>query len=70
MNDTSPEVAALIARRYAAMTGAERLRMATDMFEAARTLALASLPPSATIAQRRRHLLQRLYPELADRVHL
>jgi hypothetical protein len=70
MNDTSPEVAEMIAARYAAMSGVERLALAAGMFETARALVLASLPPDATPLERRRHLLQRFYPELVDRVVL
>lgn len=70
MNDTSPEVAEMIAARYAAMTGAERVRIATGMFETARAIVLASLPASATADERRRHLLRRFYPELVDRIEL
>lgn len=70
MNDTSPEIAAMIAARYAAMTGAERVRIAAGMFETARALVLASLPATATADERRRHLLHRFYPELVGRVAL
>lgn len=70
MNDTSPEVAAYVAQRFAAMSGVERLALAAGMFETARALVLASLPPGATPLERRRHLLQRFYPELVDRVVL
>jgi hypothetical protein len=70
MNDTSPEVAAYVAQRFAAMSGVERLALAAGMFETARALVLASLPPDATPLERRRHLLQRFYPELVDRVVL
>ena len=35
-----------------------------QMFETARALALAALPPNATDEERRRHLCARFYPEL------
>ena len=68
MNDTSPEVDALLAARYAAMTGAERVHIAASMFESARALVLASLRPDASPEDRRHHLLHRFYPELVGRV--
>lgn len=64
--DTSPEVARLLAERYAAMSGQERFMIGVRMFETARALALASLPPHATEDERRRHLCERFYPDLSD----
>ena len=64
--DTSPEVARLLAEHYAAMSGQERFMIGVQMFETARALALASLPPQATEAERRRHLCARFYPDLSD----
>lgn len=68
MNDTSPEVEALIAERYRAMSGAERVRIAAGMFETARTLVLASLPQPIDGRAARAALCRRLYPELPEDV--
>ena len=62
--DTSPEVARLLEDRYSAMSGEERFMIGAQMFETARALALAALPPNATDEERRQHLCARFYPEL------
>ena len=66
--DTHPEVARLVARRYEAMSGAERFMIGMEMFETARQLALASLPDNASDEERRSRLCQRFYPELHERL--
>lgn len=43
MTDTSADVAAYVAAAYARRTPAERLRQATELFAAARILALAGI---------------------------
>ena len=61
MNDTSPAMEALIAARFASLTGAERLMMALQMFETAQQVVLSSLPPGLGETQRRRELVRRFY---------
>ena len=61
MNDTSPEIAAMVRRRYAAMSPAERLMIGVGMFETARILALASFPPDLLVIENRRRLCERFY---------
>jgi len=77
MNDTSPEIEALLKTRYAGMTGSERALMALQMFETAQQIVLSSLDPGLSESQRRRELCRRFYgedlaqaafPELEDRV--
>ena len=63
VNDTSDQVARLIAERYRQMSGVERIRIAAGMFDTARALILAS-EPVADFESRRGLLLRRLYPEL------
>lgn len=46
LSDTSPSVAARQRGAIQQLTGGERLRMACDMFETARALVQASLPPA------------------------
>ena len=45
-------------------SGSERIRMASDMFESARTMVCASLPNDLSPADFRQTLLQRTYPEI------
>jgi hypothetical protein len=63
MTDTPAEINRQIRALFSRKTGAERIQMASDMFESARCMALASLledfPPEKT----REFLLQRTYPE-------
>lgn len=61
MNDTSPEIEALLRARYAAMTGSERALMALQMFETAQLVVLSSLDPGLGADQRQRELCRRFY---------
>jgi hypothetical protein len=67
MNDTSPEIEALLKARYAAMTGSERALMALQMFETAQQIVLSSLDRGLGESERRRELCRRFYgDELAQ----
>lgn len=61
MNDTSPEIEALLRARYTAMTGSERALMALQMFETAQLIVLSSLGPGLSADQRQRELCRRFY---------
>lgn len=61
MTDTPPEIAGMVRARLMARSGAERFRMGVEMFEAARRMALASLPAGLTEDERKRRLFERLY---------
>jgi hypothetical protein len=61
MNDTSPEIAELVRQRLMARSGSERFVMGTRMFDAARTVVLASLPAGLSPDELKRQLFQRLY---------
>jgi hypothetical protein len=63
ISDTPPEIAEMVRVRLMALSGAERLRMGARMFEAARRMALASLPAGLTEAERKHRLFERLYGE-------
>ena len=63
MNDTSPEVAALIRERLMALSGSDRIQMGARMFDAARDMVLASLPTGLSERERKRFLFQRIYGE-------
>lgn len=43
MNDTSPEIEAVLKARYAAMSRSDRALMALQMFETAQRIVLSSL---------------------------
>jgi hypothetical protein len=63
MNDTVAEIADLVRSRIMTLSGAERFLMGARMFEAARTVVLASLPEGLSAADRKRQLYQRFYGE-------
>ncbi|HEX8071269.1 MAG TPA: hypothetical protein VF546_15040 [Pyrinomonadaceae bacterium] len=61
MNDTAPEVAALMRELLLRRSGAERLVMGALMFDAARALVVASLPPDLPPGEFKRRLFERIY---------
>lgn len=61
MNDTSPEIAALVHARMMAKTGEERFLMGIRMHEAARRMVMASFPPGISEEQRKQLLFERFY---------
>ena len=63
MTDTSPEIAEMVRERLMALSGAERFRMGAEMFDAARRMVLASLPPGLPEIERKRLLFRRFYGE-------
>jgi len=63
MTDTSPEAAERYRSMLLARSPSERVIMAAQMFEAARTIVLASLPANLSPDERRRHLFARLYAD-------
>ena len=67
MNDTSREIERMVAKRPAAVLPAERVRIAAEMFDTARQLALASFPAELSPGDVRRQLCRRFYGELADK---
>jgi hypothetical protein len=70
MNDTSPEIAAMMHRRYAGMSPVERFMIGVQMFETARVLVLASLPPDLAQKEKRKMLCERLYgKEIANKAY-
>lgn len=61
MNDTSPEIAAMVQARMMAKTGEERFLMGVRMHEAARRMVMASFPAGISIEQQKRLLYERFY---------
>jgi hypothetical protein len=65
MNDTPPEIAALVRQKLLARSGAERLVMGVRMFDAARQMVMASLPKNLPEVELRRQLFKRIYGQVA-----
>jgi len=61
MNDTSPEIAAMVAEHHRRMTPEERIRIASAMFDAARAIVESSLPAHLTRRERRLAYARRMY---------
>lgn len=61
MDDTSQEIKDLVSDRLKEFSGAERVLMGCRMFDAARALVLASLPPNLSEIEIRRRLCERIY---------
>jgi hypothetical protein len=61
MNDTEPEIARLVRRRLLERSGAERMMMGSRMFDGAKAMILASLPPGLTPLEIKEQLCKRLY---------
>ena len=67
MNDTTLEFAKRVRQRFLAPAPAERVSLCADMFETARALVEASLPPGLDPIERRRRICRRFYGDLADK---
>ena len=63
MNDTAPSIERMVRERLMALSGAQRLRMGAEMFDAARRMVLASLPAGLSEQERKRRLFERVYGE-------
>jgi hypothetical protein len=61
MNDTSPEIAEIVRHRLMARSKGKRFIMGVKMFDAARAMALASLPTGLPPEELKRQLFQRIY---------
>jgi len=61
VNDTPREIAQMVREKLMACPGAERVMMGSRMFEAARTMILASFPAGLSEVEIRRRLCERLY---------
>lgn len=61
MTDTSPEIAELVRQRLMARSGEERFLMGVAMFDAARAMAMASLPSGLSPEELKRELFRRIY---------
>lgn len=61
MNDTPPRFAVLAREIHGQMSPQRRLEIASSMFDAARAIIEASLPPSLSREERRLALIRRFY---------
>jgi hypothetical protein len=61
MTDTPPEIKKMVRDKIMARSGEERFIMGAQMFEAARVMVLASLPPNLSEADQKRELFKRFY---------
>ena len=61
ISDTSAEFAKVVAERHRAMTPAQRLRIASEMFDTARAIVESSLPAHLTRYERRLAVSRRMY---------
>ncbi len=66
MNDTTPEIARIMREKTMALSGNERLKMGSGMFEAARAMVLASFPRDLPEIEVKRRLCMRLYGDEVD----
>lgn len=61
MNDTSPEVEEMVRQMLMSRSGEERFVMGALMFDAAREMIIASLPPNLPPEEFKRRLFERIY---------
>jgi serine/threonine protein kinase len=66
MNDTSPEIAALVRESLLARSGAERVLMGSRMFDTARAMVLASVPAGLSEIEIKGRLCEWLYSSEVD----
>ena len=59
--DTLPKIERMIRDKIMALSGEERFIMGAQMFDAAREVVKASLPPGLSEAEQRRQLFKRRY---------
>jgi len=69
MRDTTTEFDRFVAAEYRRLTPGERVRLCTEMFDAARVLVESGLPRGLNDRERRRRVTERFYgAEFANRV--
>lgn len=68
MKDTPPEIEERVRRMMMARSGAERLTMGCQMFDAARSIIIASLPKGLSDDEFKHQLFERIYRAPLDKV--
>jgi hypothetical protein len=66
MTDTQAEIERRLRNKIMALSGEERFIMGAQMFDAAREMVKASLPPGLSQTEQRRELFKRLYGKELD----
>lgn len=61
MNDTSPEIERIVRELMSRRSGAERMRMAAQMFDAARSMVMASFSPMLSDIEVKSLLCEKFY---------
>ena len=61
MNDTSLEIERTVHELMSKRSGVERMKMAAQMFDAARALVIASIPPGISDVELKEKLCERFY---------
>lgn len=61
MNDTSPEVQAMVRAKLMALSGEQRIEMGTKSFDAARAMVIASMPADLSDLEFKKILFERIY---------
>ena len=66
MTDTPAEIERMLRNKIMARSGEERFVMGAQMFDSAREMVKASLPPGLSQTEQRRQLFKRLYGKEID----
>jgi hypothetical protein len=61
MNDTSPEIERTVRELMMKRSGVERMKMAAEMYDAARAIVISSFSPEVTDIEVRDQLCERFY---------
>jgi hypothetical protein len=61
VTDTLPEIERIMREKLMARSGEERFVMGAQMFDSAREMVKASLPPGLSEMEQRRQLFKRIY---------
>lgn len=69
MRDTTPEFQRFVDAQYQRLSPGERVRLCTELFDAARILVESSLPANLSEYERKRRITERFYGlDFANRV--
>jgi len=68
MNDTTPEIERMVRELMGRRSGAERMRMAAQMFDVARSMVMASFSPDLSDVEVKDLLCERFYHGEVDEV--
>jgi hypothetical protein len=66
VNDTTSEIERKVRELMMSLSGAQRMKISSDMFATARSLVMASFSPSLSPIEAKVHLCERLYSGEVD----